>query len=115
MNTRQIIQIGRVMMFNQSDSMQILKKYNATHIVVFNTFNPQNPSQQWPFGDNVKWSWMAQIAGLNVSDYISGQTYSEMFLETTLYNLMNMRADSSRFNLVFSSENRFVLVYKVVY
>lgn len=115
MNTRQISQIARVMMYNQSSSMQILKKYNATHIVVFNTFNPQNPSQQWPFGDNVKWSWMAQIGGLNVSDYIGEQTYSEKFLETTLYNLMNMRAETNYFNLVFSSEHRFVLVYKIVY
>jgi len=115
LNTRQIAQIGRVMMYNQSDSMPILRKYSATHIVVFNTFNPNNPSQQWPFGDNVKWSWMAQIAGLNVSDYITEQDYSEKYLETTLYNLMNMRADSSLFKLVFASENRFVLVYRIVY
>lgn len=115
MNTRQISQIARVMMYNQSDSIPILKKYNATHIIVFNTFNPSNPSQQWPFGDNVKWSWMAQIAGLNISDYITEQAYSEKFLETTLYNLMNMMAESSLFKLVFASENKFILVYKIVY
>ncbi len=114
-NTHQIAQIARIMMYNHSESLPILERYNATHIVVFNTFNPQNPSQMWPFGDNVKWSWMALIAGLNVSDYIGEQTYNEKFEATTLFKLMNMQADTDHFKLVFASEHRFVLVYKIVY
>lgn len=114
-NQHQIAQIGRIMMYNHSGSLPILERYNATHIVVFNTFNPGEPTQEWPWGDNVKWSWMAQIAGLNVSDYVSGNQYSEKFGETTIYRLMNMQADPAHFKLAFSSEYLFVLVYELEY
>jgi len=111
----QISQIAKVMMYNHSDGLPILEKYNATHIVVFNSFNPSDPSQEWPWGDNVKWSWMAQIAKLNVSDYFSGNQYTEKFRGTTIYRLMNLQADPNNFELVFSSGYRFVLVYKITY
>jgi len=112
---RQIAQIALIMMSNESDSLEILKRYGATHIVVFITFNPTNPREQWPFGDNVKWSWMVQIAGLNISDYYRGRRYTEKFYESTLYKLMNGMADPTHFELVFTSEYRFVLVYRVKY
>jgi dolichyl-diphosphooligosaccharide--protein glycosyltransferase len=111
----QIAQIALIMMSNETISLEILKRYGATHIVVFNTFNPNNPRQQWPFGDNVKWSWMVQIAGLNISDYYRGRRYTAKFYDSTLYKLMIMTADPKHFELVFASEYHFVLVYKVKY
>ncbi|MFQ6053872.1 MAG: hypothetical protein ACE5OO_06580, partial [Candidatus Bathyarchaeia archaeon] len=114
-NPIQIAEIAKIMMFNHSDSLPILKGFGATHILVFNTFNPNNPEQQWPFGDNVKWLAMVQIAGLNESDYFSGGRYTEKFMETTLYRLMHMQADPEHFRLVFSSQYNFVLVYEIKY
>ncbi|RLI08486.1 hypothetical protein DRO42_06255 [Candidatus Bathyarchaeota archaeon] len=114
-NQHQIAQIGRVMMSNQSEALPILEKYNATHIVVFNTFNPNKPSQEWPFGDNVKWWWMARIGGFNETEYISERQYTEKFMQTTLYKLMHRQADPAHFRLVFASEYGFVLVYKIEY
>ena len=112
---RQIAQIALIMMLNESRSLEILRRYGATHILVFATFNPNNPRQQWPFGDNVKWSWMVQIAGLNLTDYYSNRRYTEKFYDSTLYKLMTMTADPEHFELVFASEHNFVLIYRIRY
>jgi len=111
----QIAQIARIMMYNQSGSHEILERYGATHILVFHTFNPNRPTEQWPFGDNVKWAWMASIGGLNESDYFDGNRYTDKFTQTTLNNLMNRRADPDLFRLAYSSEHGFVLIYEVDY
>ena len=112
---RQIAQIALIMMMDESTSLEILKRYGATHILVFATFNPNNPRQQWPFGDNVKWSWMVQIAGLNLTDYYSDRRYTERFYNSTLYKLMTITANPDHFELVFASEHNFVLIYKIKY
>ncbi|MEE8354716.1 MAG: STT3 domain-containing protein, partial [Candidatus Bathyarchaeia archaeon] len=115
-NSSQIGYIGRIMMLNQTESLPMLEAYDATHIVVFNTFNPNNPANQWPFGDNVKWSWMVQIGELELSDYVNrttGETTAR-YEESTLNRLMTMRPDPA-FELAFASEFRFVLVYEINY
>jgi dolichyl-diphosphooligosaccharide--protein glycosyltransferase len=115
-NRSQIGYIGRIMMLNQTESLPMLEAYDATHIVVFNTFNPNNPDNQWPFGDNVKWSWMVQIGGLELSDYVdrSNGELTERYDESTLSRLMTLRPDPG-FELAFASEFRFVLVYEINY
>jgi dolichyl-diphosphooligosaccharide--protein glycosyltransferase len=113
-NTKQIQKLGRIMMLNQSGSLPLLEEYGADYIVVFYTFNP-NTQAEWPFGDNVKWSWMVQIPELNITDYIdeTGQP-TETFEESTLNRLMTLRP-ASAFKLVFASQYNFVLVYKIDY
>jgi dolichyl-diphosphooligosaccharide--protein glycosyltransferase len=115
-NRSQIGYIGRIMMLNQSESLPMLEAYDATHIVVFNTFNPNNPENQWPFGDNVKWSWMVQIGGLELSDYVdmtNGETTAR-FEESTLNRLMSGMPDPG-YELAFASDFWFVLVYELNY
>ena len=119
-NRSQIGYIGRIMMLNHNESVPMLEAYNATHIVVFNTFYPGDREQQWPFGDNVKWDWMAQISGLNHTQYYDpdspsnylGQT--ELGRESVLFKLMNMQPDPE-FVPVFISEYGYVLVYQLDY
>jgi|TARA_B100001971_G_C18254230_1_gene580685 dolichyl-diphosphooligosaccharide--protein glycosyltransferase len=115
-NRSQIGYIGRIMMLNQTESLPMLEAYDATHIVVFNTFNPNNPGNQWPFGDNAKWSWMVRIGELNILDYVNitnGETTAK-YDESTLNRLMNMLPDPG-YKLVFASEFRYVLVYELNY
>jgi dolichyl-diphosphooligosaccharide--protein glycosyltransferase len=115
-NRSQIGYIGRIMMLNQSESLPMLEAYDATHIVVFHTFNPNTPETKWPFGDNVKWSWMVQIGGLNLSDYVdmtNGEVTAK-FEESTLNRLMNLRPDPG-YELAFASDFRYVLVYELNY
>ena len=114
-NRTQIGYIGRIMMLNHSDSVPMLEAYDATHIVVFNTFNPGDPQQQWPFGDNVKWSWMVQIGGLNISDYVDetgGPT--DKYTESVIYKLMYLQPDPE-FIPVSVSQYMFEMVYEIDY
>jgi dolichyl-diphosphooligosaccharide--protein glycosyltransferase len=114
-NTTQIAEIGKIMMLNETQSIEILKKFNATHILVYTTFNPSNTQQQWPFGDNAKWVWMAKIGGLNDTDYYQGGSYTDKFYQSTLYRLMTVDSTATHFQLVYASEYEWVLVYKIIY
>jgi len=120
MDQHQIANIAKIMMNKPNNSLPILKKYNATHIVVFVTYNPGNPQQSWPFGDNVKWQWMVRIGGFNETDFVSqnpstGQTqYTDRFRNSTIFNLMyGQRLEN--FSPVFISKYGFVKIYRVDY
>lgn len=114
-NSTQIRELAKIMLHNESYSLPVLEKFDATHIVVFQTFyNPDDPTQQWPFGENSKWSAMASIAGYNISDYISGSAYTDLFLDSLLSKLMSISPPSGC-NLVYWSDNQFVLVYELDY
>ena len=113
-NSSQIGNIGKIMMLNYTESLHLLEMYDATHIVVFTTFNPGDPQQQWPFGDNVKWQWMVQIPGMNVSEYYDREGVTEKYLDSTLNRLMTLNP-SPGFELVFASDYRFVMVYEINY
>ncbi|MGB9622493.1 MAG: STT3 domain-containing protein, partial [Candidatus Bathyarchaeia archaeon] len=114
-NTTQIAQIGKIMMLGENTSLKILKSFNATHIVVYTTFNPNNPSQELPFGDNAKWYWMVKIAGLNETEYINNNQYTDKYYESTLYKLMKNLANQTYFKPVYESSNGWVIVYEIRY
>ncbi len=120
-NRTQIIQVARIMMEPENSSLKILKRYNVNYVVVFVTFNPNTPTEEWPFGDNVKWPQMASIAGYTLSDYYrynqtSGQYYyTQAFGNTTIYKLMSSTPDPNHFTRVYKSTLGWVLIYKVTY
>jgi hypothetical protein len=94
-----------------------LERYGADYIVVFFTHNPNDINNQWPFGDNVKWQWMVQIAGLDLDHYVNftaGQ-YQPGYLESTLVKLMYQISPFDVFEPVFVSEHGFVIIYKINY
>jgi len=72
-NTTQIEQIGKMFMSNETEAVEILKEYDATHILVFTTFYTEGATisgqdvsgQDAMFGDEGKWRWMAKIPGLD--------------------------------------------------
>jgi len=135
LNGSQISWLAKIYLYNQTESLKILQRYDAEYILVFiaynpasftpwggtNTWPPLGPDQMWPLADNVKWEPMAQIAGLNISDYMEynsayGYLWTEKFKETTIYNLMFEEADGAHFQLAFrSSYLGYVLIYKIEY
>lgn len=62
-NSTQIENLGFIFMANESYSLNMLKKYNAQYILVFDTFSYQGSWVDWAGGDNGKWTWMASISG----------------------------------------------------
>ncbi len=116
-NTRQIATIGNIMMLQPEESIEILRKYDADYIVVFVTYNPNNIQNQWPFGDNAKWEWMVNIAGLDLDDYVNytAGVYKDGFLNSTLVKLMYQVPPFDVFDPVYVSDHGFVVVYEIKY
>ena len=107
-------------MLNYTESMEILESLDVTHVLTYATLNPNNLEEEWPYGLNVKWSWMVRIGGLNMSDYIDPATYSnklgqtEVGRQSVFYRLM-MNTPDPPFIPVFGSDFGFVKVFEIDY
>jgi dolichyl-diphosphooligosaccharide--protein glycosyltransferase len=62
-NATQIENIGFSFMANESNSLNMLKKYNVQYVLVFVTIDANGAWIDWAGGDNGKWTWMAKISG----------------------------------------------------
>jgi dolichyl-diphosphooligosaccharide---protein glycosyltransferase len=116
--TRQIANIGKIMMLQPNESIKLLEKYDVDYIVVFVTYDPNNIQNQWPFGDNVKWQWMVQIAGLDLDDYLNqtSRSYGDAYMASTLVKLMYQQLSPfDVFEPVYVSEHGYVKIYKINY
>jgi len=67
-NSTQIQQIGLMFMSPEEKAIEILKKFNVTHVIVFTTFDTQGRIAM-AGGDEGKWQWMARIPGLDDKDF----------------------------------------------
>ena len=114
--TRQIANIGQILMNPPNVSIGMLERYGADYVVVFTSYSEQY-GQSLYAGDEVKWQWMVQIGGLDLNDYVNytAGVYKEGFIQSTLYNLMFEGNTGGLFDLVYKSENGFVLIYEVKY
>lgn len=66
-NATQIENVGFTMMANETESLKMLKLYNAKYILVFNTLSLQSSggttyALEAGYGDEGKWTWMARIS-----------------------------------------------------
>jgi len=136
MDEGRIKKIAQAFLSNETEALRLLKEMGATHVVVFEAFDPNTGflfgGRGW--GDFVKSYWMARIAGLNVTDYMTYNSQYGVYLptgpkapQTTLYRLIfNTRSElwaswgiripkPEHFELVFQSSHGFVFVYKINY
>lgn len=136
LNSTQIKSIARAFMSNETIALEIFKKLGVTHVLVFETFDPDTGFllHGRGYGDFAKSHWMIAIAGFNTSDYI--KVYRERGIQvpggpkasnTTLYRLLFSTRrnvwitfgidipEPENFELVFQSSNGFVFIYKVKY
>lgn len=97
-------------------SIGMLERYGADYVVVFSSYSDYY-GQTLYAGDEVKWQWMVQIAGLDIDDYVNytAGVYNDGFLQSTLYKLMFKVDTGGLFELAYKSENGFVLIYEVKY
>jgi dolichyl-diphosphooligosaccharide--protein glycosyltransferase len=136
MDEGRIKKIAQAFLSNETEALRLLKEMRATHIVVFEAFDPNTGFLLWGrgWGDFVKSYWMAKIAGLNVTDYMTYNSQYGVYLptgpkapQTTLYRLIfNTRSElwaswgiripkPEHFELLFQSSHGFVFVYKINY
>jgi uncharacterized membrane protein len=81
---------------NQSQTLQIMAKYNATYIMVHRD-------------DLVKSAWFFRIAGLNETDYVTSQGFTDLGDNTMIVRLLDNR--DTGFTLVFHDEQ--MKIYKI--
>jgi dolichyl-diphosphooligosaccharide--protein glycosyltransferase len=67
-NSTQIENIGFIFMANETQSLKMLEKYNATYILVFTVLRIASGTSYYTasfagYGDEGKWMWMARISG----------------------------------------------------
>ena len=142
-------------MSTEEDALAMINEFNAyttrynvnypiSYIVVFSTIS-QAPNGQFLYGDEVKWRWMAQIAGLDdtaledtsITSLLANQwsqstqdaallrwyeTFATIAIpqsDRVLTKLMIFGAfgilEPEHFELSFSSSNNMVFVYRVLY
>ena len=112
-NSTQIEQVAMMFMSNESKAVEILGKYDATHVVVFTTFyydDEQGSIQEVGWGDEGKWRWMARISesltGLNDTGYrnmvpnedtgaLEDQGWNERGLNSVIYKLMRFGQEAT--------------------
>ncbi len=66
-NLTQIQQVGKMFMSPVGEATQVLKPYNVNYVVVMTTFDSSGNSVG--YGDEGKWTWMAEIANLNSTSF----------------------------------------------
>jgi dolichyl-diphosphooligosaccharide--protein glycosyltransferase len=66
-NVTQIGMVGTMLMSNETYSIELMKKFNVTHVLVFTSFRQDGSNAV--YGDEGKWRWMANIPGLNSTRY----------------------------------------------
>ena len=114
--TQQIATIGKILMSPPNVSLPILESYDADYVVVFSSYSSEY-GQSLYAGDEVKWQWMVQIAGLDLNDYVNytAGVYEKGFTDSTLFNLLYGGDTDGIFSLEYKSENNFVRIYSINY
>jgi dolichyl-diphosphooligosaccharide--protein glycosyltransferase len=72
-NSTQIENVGFTFVANETESLKMLKLYNAKYILVFTTLSVQTSSGttyavEAGYGDEGKWTWMARISGQSANE-----------------------------------------------
>ncbi|MEM3663051.1 MAG: STT3 domain-containing protein [Candidatus Jordarchaeales archaeon] len=113
LNTTQIALVGRALTTtNETESLEILRYFNATHVLVYFGHNDANLH-----GDEGKWIWMAKIS-FDVfytpweyeyyTPTLTGTIYTPKFFNMTLYKLLYYHDPSPD---VYPSYSKLILDY----
>jgi hypothetical protein len=106
------------MMLPPNESIKILAEYPADYILVFYAYDPNNPGQSLSIGDDVKWSWMVRIGGLDINEYRDPENFgrpTDKFYNSTIAGLMYGTWDENYFTPAHFSTHGFVRVFKIHY
>jgi dolichyl-diphosphooligosaccharide--protein glycosyltransferase len=118
-NATQIENVGFTLMANETNSLKMLRLYDAKYILVFTTVALSQPSgQQYyvaslgRFGDESKWTWMAKISGQARQRFINGSFIDEAsaWSDETFFG----QADNQTLAWVWNDAGRNSVIYKLM-
>ncbi len=98
-NRTQIEKVALMFMSDVENATKILKEYNVTHVVIFDTVYASSDYAGYDasYGEYGKFKWMIRIAGLNETDYGTDQqsesgvtqwVWSDYGKNSTLYQMI---------------------------
>jgi hypothetical protein len=109
--------VARSFLLPEDQSLVIMRKYEATHVMVF-----QGEDEHGAFNDLEKLAWIARIAGYNASDYVRVNSASPTLTYeltpkaeqvTMLRLLFDERFHPQHFTKIY--ENRVAKIYRIEY
>jgi asparagine N-glycosylation enzyme membrane subunit Stt3 len=109
--------VARSLLLPEDESLSIMKKYAATHVMIFD-----GEDELGAFNDLEKLPWIARIAGYNASDYVRVNTASR----TPTYELTPKAEQATILRLLFDAkfhpqhftkiyENSVAKIYRIEY
>jgi hypothetical protein len=109
--------VARAFLLPEDESLMIMRKYGATHVMVF-----LSQDERGAFNDVEKFAWIARIAGYNASDYVRINHASP----TSTYELTSKAEQVSMLRLLFEErfhpqhftklyENKASKIYRIEY
>ena len=109
-NRTQIAQIGLMFMSNETEAIKILKKYHATHVLVFVVCDRQGNDIGW--GDEGKWMWMARIAKSRFPEKCDWEYDEENHI---IVGYQELKEDEQgRTTRVWTDKGKQTLIYKLM-
>ena len=116
-SSEKIQDAARAFVLPEGESLPIMRKYGATHVIVFH-----GEEDRGAFDDLQKFYWIARIAGYNASDYVHINTTSP----TPSYELTSKAEQVTMMRLLFDErfppqhftklyENSVAKIYRIEY
>ena len=116
-SSEKIHDVARAFVLPEDESLAIMRKYEATHVMVF-----QGEDGRGAFDDLQKFHWIARIAGYNASDYVR----INMTSPTPSYELTSKAEQVTMMRLLFDErfppqhftklyENSVAKIYRIEY
>ncbi|UCC33560.1 MAG: hypothetical protein JSW53_00705, partial [Candidatus Bathyarchaeota archaeon] len=107
-NTTQIAQVGRMFMSNETEAVEILQKYQATHVLAFVVCDENGNDVGW--GDEGKWMWMARIA----DSVFGGFEYDEANHLIVGYQELQEDPESGQSFRVWTDKGKQTVIYRLM-
>jgi dolichyl-diphosphooligosaccharide---protein glycosyltransferase len=116
-NGTQIENVGFIFMANETQSLKMLRQYDAIYILVFITIQVGQSNNQYTadfgsYGDEAKWSWMARISGGARQRFISTGFMDEQSAWTDETKFGNLNSQTRRWDWNDAGTNS--TVYKLM-
>ena len=116
-NSTQIENVGFIMMANETQSLKMLRKYDAKYILVFETLGLSQQTSGSYFadfgrwGDEAKWFWMARISG-GAQTRLMQEGFMENATAWTNENAFGSQAQSGQWN--WNNQGTNSTIYKLM-
>jgi dolichyl-diphosphooligosaccharide--protein glycosyltransferase len=111
LNMTQIEYVAWMFLSNETHAIDILEKYDVTHVLIFITFDTTGSDQYTGWGEESKWRWMARISEPRTN--MSDTAYGNSTLGTDWWD-SNEDGEATDDELIPNTTGRAAIIYKMM-